>query len=32
MSNDWIIRCQVVLHGPEEQGFNKLYSMAMFTK
>jgi hypothetical protein len=31
-SNDWIIRFQEVLDGPEEQGFNKLYLMAMFTK
>ncbi len=33
-SNDWIVRFQVVLYGPEElmKGFNKLYIMAMFTK
>jgi hypothetical protein len=31
-SNDWIIRCKVVLFGPEElvKGFNKLYLMAVF--
>jgi hypothetical protein len=34
MSKDLIIRCQVVLFGPEKllKGFNKLYIMAMFTK